>query len=245
MACSDDNLLRCLLTACLVMPKWSATNLVRSFGCLSRCSRMYLRTSSPLARILFVICNLTLVVCQNKGLVLTTLGPMIVNFKKIIVNLNEHCLARRAQILGPLVEDSSLGAAASRLADCSINTVSKLLIDVGVSSSVADKVAGKAADCWTWIGRSNVMQIRMIRVSVITGNHNSTGLRSHASKPHAGPGRQRLEPLERLRLRSRRCESFRDGRGRGHRAALRSSERGRSCGSRRRATDSPRRRGHG
>ena len=41
-------------------------------------------------------------------------------------------LAKRAQILGFLVEGMSLRAA-SRLADCSINTVTKLLVDVGTA----------------------------------------------------------------------------------------------------------------
>ncbi len=39
---------------------------------------------------------------------------------------------KRAQILGTLVEGNSLRAT-SRLADCSINTVTKLLIDVGTA----------------------------------------------------------------------------------------------------------------
>ena len=46
--------------------------------------------------------------------------------------MNRMPLAKRAQILGFLVEGMSLRAA-SRLADCSINTVTKLLVDVGVA----------------------------------------------------------------------------------------------------------------
>jgi IS1 family transposase len=46
--------------------------------------------------------------------------------------MNKLPLAKRAQILGLLVEGNSLRAA-SRLADCSINTVTKLLVDVGIA----------------------------------------------------------------------------------------------------------------
>lgn len=46
--------------------------------------------------------------------------------------MNRMPQAKRAQILGFLVEGMSLRAA-SRLADCSINTVTKLLVDVGVA----------------------------------------------------------------------------------------------------------------
>ena len=46
--------------------------------------------------------------------------------------MNKLPLARRAQILGLLVEGNSLRAT-SRLADCSINTVTKLLVDVGIA----------------------------------------------------------------------------------------------------------------
>jgi IS1 family transposase len=44
--------------------------------------------------------------------------------------MNKLPLAKRAQILGLLVEGNSLRAT-SRLADCSINTVTKLLVDAG------------------------------------------------------------------------------------------------------------------
>lgn len=46
--------------------------------------------------------------------------------------MNKLPLSKRAQILGLLVEGNSLRAT-SRLADCSINTVTKLLIDVGTA----------------------------------------------------------------------------------------------------------------
>jgi IS1 family transposase len=46
--------------------------------------------------------------------------------------MNRMSIAKRAQILGFLVEGMSLRAA-SRLADCSINTVTKLLVDVGTA----------------------------------------------------------------------------------------------------------------
>ena len=46
--------------------------------------------------------------------------------------MNKLPIAKRAQILGLLVEGNSLRAA-SRLADCSINTVTKLLVGVGAA----------------------------------------------------------------------------------------------------------------
>lgn len=46
--------------------------------------------------------------------------------------MNKLSLAKRAQIIGLLVEGTSLRAT-SRLADCSINTVTKLLVDVGTA----------------------------------------------------------------------------------------------------------------
>jgi IS1 family transposase len=48
--------------------------------------------------------------------------------------MNKLPIAKRAQILGLLVEGNSLRAA-SRLADVSINTVTKLLVDVGAACS--------------------------------------------------------------------------------------------------------------
>lgn len=48
--------------------------------------------------------------------------------------MNRLPLAKRVQIIGILVEGGSLRAA-SRLADCSINTVTKLLVDVGQAAS--------------------------------------------------------------------------------------------------------------
>lgn len=49
--------------------------------------------------------------------------------------MNRLDVQRRAQILGLLVEGTSLRAT-SRLADCSINTVTKLLVDVMILVSV-------------------------------------------------------------------------------------------------------------
>jgi IS1 family transposase len=49
--------------------------------------------------------------------------------------MNKLPIAKRAQIIGLLVEGNSLRAA-SRLADVSINTVTKLLIDVGTACAV-------------------------------------------------------------------------------------------------------------
>ena len=52
----------------------------------------------------------------------------------ILFNMNKLSNAKRAQILGMLVEGMSMRAT-SRLADVSINTVTKLLIDVGQAAS--------------------------------------------------------------------------------------------------------------
>src|SRR6202044_209138 len=48
----------------------------------------------------------------------------------IMFSMNRLSTEKRAQILGMLVEGNSLRAT-SRMAGCSINTVSKLLLDVG------------------------------------------------------------------------------------------------------------------
>src|SRR5262245_41275500 len=50
------------------------------------------------------------------------------------VSMNRLPIEKRAQILGMLVEGNSLRAT-SRLADVSINTVTKLLVDVGAACS--------------------------------------------------------------------------------------------------------------
>ena len=49
-----------------------------------------------------------------------------------MLSMNKLATAKRAQIIGLLVEGTSLRAT-SRLADCSINTVTKLLVDVGTA----------------------------------------------------------------------------------------------------------------
>lgn len=49
--------------------------------------------------------------------------------------MNKLSLQKRAQILNLLVEGTSLRAT-SRLADCSINTVTKLLVDVGMACAI-------------------------------------------------------------------------------------------------------------
>jgi transposase-like protein len=48
--------------------------------------------------------------------------------------MNKLSLQKRAQIIGMLVEGMSMRAT-SRLADCSINTVTKLLVDIGYGCS--------------------------------------------------------------------------------------------------------------
>lgn len=94
-------------------------------------------------------------------------------------HMNKLPLKKRAQILGLLVEGTSLRAT-SRLADCSINTVTKLLVDVGTAcadyqdkalrnlpckrvqvdeiwsfvyskqKNVPEGMEGQAGDVWTW-----------------------------------------------------------------------------------------------
>lgn len=49
--------------------------------------------------------------------------------------MNKLSIQKRAQIIGMLVEGNSLRSV-SRMADCSINTVTKLLVDVGVACSI-------------------------------------------------------------------------------------------------------------
>lgn len=73
-------------------------------------------------------------------------------------SMNRLPLSKRAQILGMLVEGMSLRAT-SRLADCSINTVTKLLVDVGAAcGEYQDKtlrnLASKRVQCdeiWAFV----------------------------------------------------------------------------------------------
>ena len=73
--------------------------------------------------------------------------------------MNLTPLAKRAQILGFLVEGMSLRAA-SRLADCSINTVTKLLVDVGMACAEYQDCALRNLPCkriqcdeiWSFVG---------------------------------------------------------------------------------------------
>lgn len=60
--------------------------------------------------------------------------------------MNRMPLAKRAQILSFLVEGMSLRAA-SRLADCSINTVTKLLVDVGTACAAYQDQALRNLPC--------------------------------------------------------------------------------------------------
>jgi lambda repressor-like predicted transcriptional regulator len=62
------------------------------------------------------------------------------------VDMNKLPLAKRAQIIGLLVEGNSLRAA-SRLADCSINTVTKLLVDVGAACAAYQDKALRGLAC--------------------------------------------------------------------------------------------------
>ena len=73
--------------------------------------------------------------------------------------MNRMPLAKRAQILGFLVEGMSLRSA-SRLADCSINTVTKLLVDVGAACADYQDGALRNLPCkriqcdeiWSFVG---------------------------------------------------------------------------------------------
>lgn len=73
--------------------------------------------------------------------------------------MNRMPIAKRAQILGLLVEGMSLRAA-SRIADCSINTITKLLVDVGTAcAAYQDKslrnLPCKRVQCdeiWSFVG---------------------------------------------------------------------------------------------
>jgi len=60
--------------------------------------------------------------------------------------MNKLPLKKRAQILGLLVEGTSLRAT-SRLADCSINTVTKLLVDVGSAAAEYQDKALRNLSC--------------------------------------------------------------------------------------------------
>ena len=81
--------------------------------------------------------------------------------------MNRMSLAQRAKILGFLVEGMSLRAA-SRLADCSINTVTKLLEDVGAACAEYQDAALRNLPCkrvqcdeiWSFVGakQKNVAQ---------------------------------------------------------------------------------------
>lgn len=60
--------------------------------------------------------------------------------------MNKLPLAKRVQIIGLLVEGNSLRGA-SRLADCSINTVTKLLVDVGAACAAYQDKALNNLSC--------------------------------------------------------------------------------------------------
>lgn len=77
----------------------------------------------------------------------------------MMFTVNRLPIAQRVLILGFLVEGMSLRAA-SRLADCSINTVTKLLMDVGTAcAEYHDKalrnLSCKCVQCdeiWSFVG---------------------------------------------------------------------------------------------
>ncbi|WP_439638333.1 IS1 family transposase [Nevskia sp.] len=73
--------------------------------------------------------------------------------------MNKLTIQRRAQIIGMLVEGNSLRAV-SRMADCSINTVTKLLVDVGMACAEYQDKALRNLPCqriqcdeiWAFVG---------------------------------------------------------------------------------------------
>lgn len=77
----------------------------------------------------------------------------------MVLFMNKLSIAKRAQILGLLVEGNSLRAA-SRLADVSINTVTKLLVDVGCAVAEYQNQALRSLPCkrvqvdeiWAFVG---------------------------------------------------------------------------------------------
>src|SRR5271154_363666 len=60
--------------------------------------------------------------------------------------MNKLPIAKRAQIIGLLVEGNSLRAT-SRLADVSINTVTKLLVDIGCAAADYQDKAFRQLPC--------------------------------------------------------------------------------------------------
>ncbi len=78
---------------------------------------------------------------------------------RILAPMNRLSLVKRAQIIGLLVEGNSLRAT-SRLADVSINTVTKLLVDLGRACSAFQDKTLRALPCkrvqvdeiWAFVG---------------------------------------------------------------------------------------------
>ena len=79
--------------------------------------------------------------------------------------MNRMPLAKRAQIIGFLVEGMSLRAA-SRLADCSINTVTKLLVDVGMACA---EYQDARRDCLSEVLRFENAKLRTLESGLRTG----------------------------------------------------------------------------
>jgi IS1 family transposase len=78
---------------------------------------------------------------------------MIIKLNKCLRGgaVNKLSIQKRAQIIGLLIEDNSMRAT-SRLADCSINTVTKLLVDIGYAcafyqNEVIRNVESKLVQC--------------------------------------------------------------------------------------------------
>jgi IS1 family transposase len=110
---------------------------------------------------------------------ITKIGKLLTKNK--CLSMNKLSLEKRTQIISLLVEGNSLRSA-SRISDCSITTVSKLLVDVGnacqkfhdetvknvtakrvqcdeiwafvysKAKNVPENKTGEAGDIWTWVG---------------------------------------------------------------------------------------------
>ena len=91
--------------------------------------------------------------------------------------MNRMSLAKRAQILSYLVEGMSMRGA-SRLADCSINTVTKLLVDVGMACAEYQDKALQNLPCkriqcdeiWSFVGAKNKNVATEMQGSGIVGD---------------------------------------------------------------------------
>ena len=128
-----------------------------------------------------------------------------------LANMNQLPFEKRVQIINLLVEGNSLRAT-SRITDTSINTVTKLLVDVGracwefhdktvvnvrcqrvqcdeiwsfvyaKNKNVPEHMEDKAGDVWTWVG---IDADTKLVVSWMVGNRDCDTAAAHSG--HIGP----------------------------------------------------------